>query len=424
VTGANERRRVPIQDVYLGLYDGPHATPKPADEGPIFLGIKNITEDGRLDLAEIRHISEAEYPRWTKRVEPQPGDIVFTYDATLNRYAIIPVGFRGCLGRRTALIRPNPAKVDTRFLFYYFFSGEWRSTIAQNMLTGSTVDRIPLTKFPEFRVVLPSLAVQRRIADVLAAYDDLIENNTRRIAILEEMARAIYREWFVDFRFPGHERVEMVESVLGPVPAGWEVVKLSELVRTQYGYTESARDEPVGPKYLRGTDINKRSYIDWSGVPFCPIHSNLIERYRLKVGDILVIRMADPGKVGIVEKVLDAVFASYLIRLEIASDLLSPYYLFYFLSSERYQDYVTGASTGTTRKSASAGVVTDVKIIIPPVDLRERFEQQVSGLRRLLNNLIDQNESLGQTRDLLLPRLISGEIDVSVMEEELAEATA
>ena len=82
--------RCPIREVYLGLFDGPHATPAPADEGPVFLGIKNITEDGRLDLADIRHISEAEYPKWTKRVVPQPGDIVFTYEATLHRYAIIP----------------------------------------------------------------------------------------------------------------------------------------------------------------------------------------------------------------------------------------------------------------------------------------------------------------------------------------------
>jgi type I restriction enzyme, S subunit len=195
----------------------------------VFLGIKNITEDGRLDLSEIRHISEEEFPRWTRRVEPRAGDIVFTYEATLNRYAIIPEGFRGCLGRRLALIRPDESKVDKRFLFYSFFSDEWRQTIANNTLIGSTVDRIPLTNFPEFPIRLPPLPTQRKIAGILSAYDDLIENNTRRIAILEEMAQRLYQEWFVHFRYPGHEDVPLVDSELGPIPEGWEVKRLGEI---------------------------------------------------------------------------------------------------------------------------------------------------------------------------------------------------
>lgn len=112
---------VPIRTVYDGLFDGPHATPKPSEEGAIFLGIGNITEDGHLNLFQTKRISEEDFPKWTKRVLPKPGDIVFTYEATLNRYAIIPKGFRGCLGRRLALIRPNPEVVDTRWLHYYFF---------------------------------------------------------------------------------------------------------------------------------------------------------------------------------------------------------------------------------------------------------------------------------------------------------------
>ena len=104
----------PIKDYCLGIYDGPHATPKEADDGPIFLGIKNFTDDGALNLAEIRHVSEEEYPRWTRRVVPQMGDVVFTYEATLHRYAIIPEGFHGCLGRRVALVRPNPKIIDSR----------------------------------------------------------------------------------------------------------------------------------------------------------------------------------------------------------------------------------------------------------------------------------------------------------------------
>ena len=160
---------------------------------------------------------------------PRPGDIVFTYEATLNRYAIIPEGFRGCLGRRLALIRPNPATVDTRYLFYSFFSKEWRDTIARNIISGATVERIPLHKFPEFPIRLPTLPVQRKIASTLTGYDDLIENNTRRIAILEEMARRIFEEWFVYFRAPGCEGLPRVDSPFGPIPKTWEVAPLESL---------------------------------------------------------------------------------------------------------------------------------------------------------------------------------------------------
>lgn len=308
---------------------------------------------------------------------------------------------------------------DPRFAYYILKNLDFNS-----FNSGSAQPSLNRNYLYEIPIRIPSIRIQQAVADILSAYDDLIENNTRRIAILEEMAQAIYREWFVKFRFPGHEQMEMVESELGLIPAGWEVKRLSELVSTQYGYTESAQDRPVGPKFVRGTDINKASYIDWASVPYCPIAPDDFMKYRVDVGDIFVIRMADPGKVGIVEKTVEAVFASYLIRLKITSGRLSPYYLFYFLSSDRYQDYVTGASTGTTRKSASAGVITDIDLVIPSDPLRQDFEKQISDLRRMLGNLLERNNMLRQTRDLLLPKLISGEIDVEALDLEPAETFA
>ena len=143
----------PIKETYEGLFDGPHATPKKADAGPIFLGIKNLREQGGLDLSTIRHISEEQFPKWTKRVTPREGDIVFTYEATLNRYAMIPKGFVGCLGRRLALIRPK--REYRYFLYLHFFSRRWRDVVAKNTLSGATVDRIPLTTLPDFPIPLP-----------------------------------------------------------------------------------------------------------------------------------------------------------------------------------------------------------------------------------------------------------------------------
>jgi len=170
-------RVAPISEVYLGLYDGPHATPNPSDEGPVFLGIQNIREAGGLDLSSIRHVSEAEFPVWTRRVLPQAGDIVFSYEATLNRVALIPKGLQCCLGRRMALIRP---KADYRnFLYQQMLSDGWRRMISTKIINGATVDRIPLTTFPTFPIVLPD----RKIVE---QFSEEVDPQLKLITILTE----------------------------------------------------------------------------------------------------------------------------------------------------------------------------------------------------------------------------------------------
>lgn len=176
-------RRAPIGDAFDGLYDGPHATPPPSDEGPVFLGIGNITETGQLDLASVRHIAEGDFGKWTKRVTPEAGDIVFTYEATLNRYAVIPEGFRGCLGRRLALIRARSKAGMNHFLFLHFFSDDWRTVIAMNTLSGATVDRVPLKRFPEFPITLPP-------DDLVAKFGEMV---APMFAMKERLAKANQR---------------------------------------------------------------------------------------------------------------------------------------------------------------------------------------------------------------------------------------
>lgn len=300
---------------------------------------------------------------------------------------------------------------DPRFVSYLLESLDLAGLVASAAVPGINRNHLhPLS------VTLPDLSLQTKLAGALATFDELIENNRRRIDILEEMARLIYREWFVHFRFPGHENVEFVDSDLGSIPEGWDSVPLSDLVTTQYGYTESAQNEPVGPRFLRGMDMNKNSYIDWSAVPFCPISDKDREKFKVEVGDVFVIRMADPGKIGICEREIDAVFASYLVRLRPTTERLTSYYLFFTLCDERYQGWITGASTGATRKSVSAKVMTEPSIVLPPSEMQSQFVEAIAPLRGLLTNLLEQNGVLASARDLLLPRLISGELDVSELE--------
>ena len=318
------------------------------------------------------------------------------------------------------IFRAKENLINSTYLYYLCYSPIIRKTAEKSMVGASGRQRARLESLKDINIELPNLEEQEKIAAILSACDELIENNNRRIEILEEMAETIYKEWFVRFRFPGHEKVEMIDSELGKIPEGWEVKKLSELVDTQYGYTESAADKPVGPRFLRGKDINKKSYIIWSDVPYCKIEPNLYKKFKLYQGDIVVIRMADPGKVSIIEKDIKAVFASYLIRLKTKYGI-DPYYLFYFMLSNRYQDYISGASTGTTRKSASAKVVTNVKIILPEKSALNQFIKHIKPIRSLLNTLLEKNRNLKKTRDLLLPKLISGKIDVSDLDIKIEE---
>jgi type I restriction enzyme, S subunit len=175
---------LPIGEVYEGLFDGPHATPKPSASGPIFLGIKNVTEHGELDLTDIRHIAEDDFPQWTRRVLPQSGDIVFTYEATLNRYAVINRDLRGCLGRRLALIRPDQNRIDAYLLLRCLLSDEWRKEVQSKIIAGATVDRIPLVTFPTFLIRVPNPELQARIGPPIRACEELAENCRRRNDLL------------------------------------------------------------------------------------------------------------------------------------------------------------------------------------------------------------------------------------------------
>ena len=394
----------PIKDYCLGIYDGPHATPTEAGDGPVFLGIKNITDDGALDLSEIRHVSEEEYPRWTRRVTPQAGDVVFTYEATLHRYAIIPDGFRGCLGRRVALVRPDPNHVDSRYLLYFFLSRGWRQVIEGNVVTGATVNRVPLERFPQFPVALPRLRIQQQIADILSAYDDLIENNRRRMALLEEAARMLYREWFVRLRFPGHEHTRITHRV----PEGWEKTTVFSATEVLSGGTPKT----AVPDYWDG-EIHFYTPRDASDTAYVLQTERTITELGLKncnsrLYDTNTVFISARGTVGKLNLASHPMAMSQSCYALIGTGYVSQLFLFCALKEtiEHFKQHAGGA--------VFDAIVVDTFKLIPfmvPDEKRVRlFEEAVATIFRQIANVLEQNEKLRAARDLLLPRLMSGEI--------------
>ncbi|KQM19145.1 restriction endonuclease subunit S [Chryseobacterium sp. Leaf201] len=386
-----------IRDVENGFYDGPHATPKESENGGIFLGIKNIDENGKLDLTNIRYISNEDMPKWTKRVIPKHKDIVFSYEATLHRYAIIPKGFHGCLGRRMALLRVNE-NADYRFIYYYMLAPIWRKEIEGKILNGATVDRIPISNFLDFKIQLPPLDTQRKIANILSGYDDLIENNLKRIKILEEMAQQTYEEWFVRMRFPGYETAVFDENGL---PEGWEIFKLGELYDLKYG------------KNLPQTEILKVGQHNVYGA------SGKMGYYsKNNVSEKKVLVTSRGNGSGVVHRTYEK--ESFVTNNSfVVNTKLGLGYTFYNLIHFDLSRFNSGSAQPQLTNSA----LNNVEIIKPEKELIDQFNFVSDIQIEIIDSLIEQNQRLREARDILLPRLMMGMIDVSESSLQLEESS-
>lgn len=394
-----------MKDIYEGLYDGPHATPPAAEEGAIFLGIKNITPDGHIDFSDVKYIGEEYLPKWTKRVTPRGGDIVFSYEATLNLYAIIPDDFWGCLGRRMALIRPDENKAHGKYLYYYFFSPEWRATIAENTIIGATVDRIPIAKFPDFPVKLPEIAKQRKIAEILSKYDDLIENNQKQIKLLEEAAQRLYKEWFVDLRFPGYEECKIVDGV----PEGWEKSLIDSKIKLLSGYAfkSSTFDESGLYRIVTIKNVKDGQFEGDNVSHIVEIPEKMPSHCKLEEGDILLSLTGNVGRVC-------RVFGDYYLLNQRVAKLKSefPGFTYCLFRSRKMFEDLNNLANGAAQQNLSPVKIGQMKVLFPTENIVEKFEKAVGVLLVKIQNLNKQSIVITDARDRLLPKLMSGEIEV------------
>ena len=397
-----------------------------------YLDTGNITMNR---IADVQHLDAAvdKVPSRARR-KVQPGDIVYSMVRPNQRhFGIIkdpPENLLASTG--FAVLRGKEGIAETDFLYWHLAQDhivEQLHTIAEH--STSAYPSIRPADLERLELRLPPMREQRRIAGVLGCLDDKIELNRRMAETLEQMARALFRSWFVDFEpvrakqegrwrpglslpglpahlyeaFPDH----LDPSELGPIPAGWRVAALGELCRKpQYGYTASAEEEPVGPKFLRIKDINKSSWIDWSTVPHCTISDDNIARYRLEEGDIVIARMADPGHGVLIEEDRSAVFASYLIRFR-PLDQAYARFLQYWLRSDAYWALVAGRRTGTTRANLNAKMLAAFPLVSPPRDIAASFGEVITCLRASVVAGATQSYTIGSLRNQLQQQLIGGE---------------
>jgi len=267
----------------------------------------------------------------------------------------------------------------------------------------------------------PPLPTQRKIAAILSAYDDLIENNTRRIAILEEMAQLLYREWFVHFRFPGHEDVEMVDSELGTIPKGWEVVAFTDIADVLTGSTPKTKVE----EYWNGSipffsprDINTPVYvletertITELGLDNCS--SDLYPR-----NTVFITARGTVGRVIMPAVPMAMNQTCYGLR---GKDGISQYYI--FLDIQNQVERLKQRAHGAVFDTIIIDTFRRLAVVKLPRELIDLFHTQVAPIFEQILNLLSRNVILRQTRDLLLPRLVSGKLDVAELPIDMAQTT-
>ncbi|RJS85087.1 restriction endonuclease subunit S [Methanophagales archaeon] len=285
-----------------------------------------------------------------------------------------------------------------RFLYYLLKGNIMEIT---SLGSGSVYDAINKSAIENLKIEIPPLETQRKIAAILSAYDDLIENNTRRIQILEEMAQTIYKEWFVKFRFPGHEKVKMVDSELGKIPEGWAVKKVKDIVkRLKAGRTYTQKEVlPMG----------NIPVVDQSRSEFLGFHNNESDHYASSEEPIILFGdhtckmqiMVEPFSLG-----------PNVIPF-ISNDNGLIYYLFFLVRNlVETREYKRHWNELVIKKVALA----DKKSQIP-------FSEMIKPMAEEINLLRKRNLNLHRTRDLLLPKLISGEVDIESIDIIVQEVT-
>lgn len=320
--------------------------------------------------------------------------------------------------------------VDARFLYYVlsdnnFFNYDTVTSKGTKMPRGS---KNAIMKYFVPDVPLPT---QRRIASILSTYDSLIENNTRRIRLLEQMAENLYKEWFVRFRFPGHETCKMVDGPLGKLPSGFDVVKMKDVldyyIGGGWGEEELSSDFSEDAFVIRGADFPNIKRFDTSS---CPHRYHKISNYKtrqLEDGDIVLeisggTQEQPVGRTVFVNQDLinrfengKVICASFCKLIRPKKDAINPYFLFFWLQ------YLYDTRIITRFQLQSTGLINfkfepflrQCNVMVPPKDLQEEFAKQIASIYREMNNLASSSASLTRQRDLLLPRLMSGQIEIN-----------
>lgn len=399
-------KTVTLREITLNITDGKHGDCEPAENsGYYFVSCKDVN-NGTIDYANARQISERAFLETHKRTQLEPNDILITNSGTIGRMALvkdIPETYRTTFQKSVAIVKPDISVVLPTYLYYKLQNCV---TDFVNCSNGSAQKNLLLGTMRKFQIDLhEDFAEQERLSSILAAYDNLIENNQKQIKLLEEAARRLYKEWFVDLRFPGYEDTPIVDGV----PEGWEEAPIDSRISLLSGYAfKSAQFDSSGEyKIVTIKNVKDGEFDGINTNRIVSIPGKTPKHCVLTDGDILLSLTGNVGRTCIVNG------NNYLLNQRVAklqSDI--PTFTYCLFRSSDMFDAMNNLANGTAQQNLSPIRTGKISILFPADNLLEEFERIVGSMISKMLSLIKQCDLLIQARDRLLPKLISGEIEV------------
>lgn len=380
-------------------------------EGVPFYRGREITEKykGNLEVSTELFITESKFQEIERKFgAPQPGDLLLTSVGTLGSVYVVKPGERFYFKDGNLTWFRHFKELDSLFLYYWLCSPQGKSELKKCTI-GSSQSAFTIVLLKSMEIALPPLSEQKRIADILSAYEDLIENSQRRIKILESMARVLYREWFVRFRFPGNESIPLVSSPLGEIPQGWEVKKLSDVAEVNRSQI-NARNAPRELHYIDISSVSPGQIDSVTTYAFADAPSRA--RRVVQHGDLLW-SCVRPNRRSYAQVMYPETNTIASTGFAVLTAMSVPHtFLYCATTTDDFVAYLTNNATGAAYPAVSAPIFETADLVVPPAALLKEFGDATIPMAEEIHMLQRQIKILRRTRDLLLPRLLSGQINV------------
>lgn len=406
-----------LAQLTLNITDGKHGDCQGEDNsGYYFVSCKDV-KDGNINYDDARQITEADFLDAHMRTMLEPNDILVTNSGTIGRMAFIrdvPLTYKTTFQKSVAIVKPNTSKVLPKYLYYQLQNCVERFI---NQSNGSAQKNLLLSTMRAFKMCIhENEDTQARIADILSAYDDLIENNQKQIKLLEEAAQRLYKEWFVDFRFPGYENTPIIDGV----PQGWSVSTVGEIgcniesgSRPKGGIDSTLRDgvPSIGAENVIG--LGKYNFSSDKYVP-SEFYASM-KRGKLKNRDILVYKDgAYIGRTSLFQDGFPHQMASVNehVFLLHTKDAILQYYLFFTLYQQEYYLKMQKLNKNAAQPGINSKAMLSLELLLPPLTLVKEFDKFITPIMKSIFSKAKQNHELVEARVRLLPKLMSGEIEV------------
>lgn len=401
-------KTVTLREITLNITDGKHGDCEPAENsGYYFVSCKDVN-NGTIDYANARQISERAFLETHKRTQLEPNDILITNSGTIGRMALvkdIPETYRTTFQKSVAIVKPDISVVLPTYLYYKLQNCV---TDFVNCSNGSAQKNLLLGTMRKFQIDLhEDFTEQERLSSILAAYDDLIENNQKQIKLLEEAAQRLYKEWFVDFRFPRYEDTPIVDGV----PEGWSLRPISDFGEVVTGKTPSTeKKEYYGGNipFVKIPDMHECVYpvITESSLTEAGAKTQ-INKFIPRNG----IMVSCIATVGLVNIAVERCQTNQQINSIILSDERDLYYV--FSAMKRLKELLEGVgSNGATMTNVNKTKFASLPVLYPSEELRDSYYSFCKPIFEEIYNLSLSVVGLKKARDRLLPKLMSGEIEV------------